>query len=912
VDIHGNATVSCTTINPADQSQTQTVDYPDSTIDAKSVTEGGLLVENTTKSGLTTTFAYDALGRRTGVTDPRTGTATTHYDTQGQVDWVEDSAGHRTEFAYDPVTGRKTGQTDALGKVTRFAYNDRGQVTHTWGDGPYPVRYQYDAYGRMSAMTTYRADEGFAADSFPASATGDTTTWHYDPATGQLTAKEYADGSQVTYTYTTAGKLETRTWARQDSGQPLTTTYGYDPATGELTTIDYSDATADIAFSYDRLGRQSRITDAVGTHTFAYNSALQLDSETVTGLYDATLTRTYDTTVPGRPAGFNLGAGYSVTYGYDAATGRFRSVAWNAAGKSDTATYGYLANSDLLEQVTTATGRKTTYGFEPDRNLKTSVRNDVNGATVSQYDYVYDAVGRRTSVADTGSAFAQAAFDAYNYNDRSELIASDRYLGTDIFDTSSPVTDRQRGYLYDPIGNRTQAEEAGVQTAYSANALNQYTDISGPTTYTPAYDADGNLQNAPDGMHYTYNAENRLIAAQPQSPADGDTRTEYVYDYMGRRVQKVVYSYSSGAWVQDKEILFVYDGWNLIKETTTADGGSSVDKYYVWGLDLSQSLQGAGGVGGLLAVIDGSLTCQYLYDANGNVGQLVDASDGSIAARYEYDPYGNLTDLGGAYANANAYRFSTKYFDSETKLYYYGYRYYSPLLGRWINRDPIGEEGGFNLYMFVQNDSIIATDSLGLRKIYLQFDDPPIGGTKIVLDALAATNAKATFFIVGQHMKEMGSGIVKRIDAAGHTIGNHSYSHWYKQSQLKGKTPADWVADFKKGEDIIYKATGKRPKLARIPGNKPEWKKDVAKALQNEGWKVLGWDWEIGGHGKGNGNPREPAVNAKTIKDNGYTNILMHPQYHRYKGAKEDLICFINALKQMGHTIDALPYEQKN
>jgi RHS repeat-associated protein len=132
---------------------------------------------------------------------------------------------------------------------------------------------------------------------------------------------------------------------------------------------------------------------------------------------------------------------------------------------------------------------------------------------------------------------------------------------------------------------------------------------------------------------------------------------------------------------------------------------------------LSQSLQGAGGVGGLLAVIDGSLTYQYLYDANGNVGQLVDAADGTIAARYEYDPYGNLTDLGGAYADANAYRFSTKYFDEETNMYYYGYRYYSAELGRWINRDPMGEKGGSNLNVLLENNPLNSFDYLGLAHV---------------------------------------------------------------------------------------------------------------------------------------------------------------------------------------------------
>ena len=112
---------------------------------------------------------------------------------------------------------------------------------------------------------------------------------------------------------------------------------------------------------YDRLGRQQTISDAVGTRTFAYNEALQLESETITGLYDQVITRTYeDGAVKGRSAGFNMGEDYSVTYGYDA-TGRFNSVAWNVAGSFNTATYSFVENSNLLQQLTTGNGLRTTY-----------------------------------------------------------------------------------------------------------------------------------------------------------------------------------------------------------------------------------------------------------------------------------------------------------------------------------------------------------------------------------------------------------------------------------------------------------------------------------------------------------------------------------------------------------------------
>ena len=139
--------------------------------------------------------------------------------------------------------------------------------------------------------TGWDSDQWFTDTTGPAAI----TQWHYNEATGLLESKEYDDGKAVTYTYTTGGRLETRTWARLDGPNPLVTTYTYDPATAELTSIDYSDATPDITFTYDRLGRQQTITDAVGTRTFAYNAQLQLETETITGLYDRTITRTYDT-----------------------------------------------------------------------------------------------------------------------------------------------------------------------------------------------------------------------------------------------------------------------------------------------------------------------------------------------------------------------------------------------------------------------------------------------------------------------------------------------------------------------------------------------------------------------------------------------------------------------------------------
>ncbi len=109
----------------------------------------------------------------------------------------------------------------------------------------------------------------------------------------------------------------------------------------------------------------------------------------------------------------------------------------------------------------------------------------------------------------------------------------------------------------------------------------------------------------------------------------------------------------------------------------------------------------------------------YFYDANGNVGQLVDPEDGAVTARYEYDPFGNAVSVDGVDAAGNVFRFSTKFYDQEVKLYYYGYRYYSAELGRWINRDPIGEEGGINLYQVVSNNIVGRIDYLGRNEVVI-------------------------------------------------------------------------------------------------------------------------------------------------------------------------------------------------
>ena len=110
------------------------------------------------------------------------------------------------------------------------------------------------------------------------------------------------------------------------------------------------------------------------------------------------------------------------------------------------------------------------------------------------------------------------------------------------------------------------------------------------------------------------------------------------------------------------------------------------------------SLQGAGGIGGLLARShdygsgNWSSHSYYHADGNGNVTYLETSAQGE-AASYRYDPFGNVVSKSGALADANVYRFSTKELHVKSGLIYYLYRFYSPNWQRWANRDPSGEQG---------------------------------------------------------------------------------------------------------------------------------------------------------------------------------------------------------------------------
>ena len=231
-----------------------------------------------------------------------------------------------------------------------------------------------------------------------------------------------------------------------------------------------------------------------------------------------------------------------------------------------------------------------------------------------------------------------------------------------------------------------------------------------PETFT--YDVDGN-QTSDGRWTNRWDAENRLIAVESLSttPDGAKRKLVFAYDWQGRRTSKIVSNFVSGSWVLTSNARLVYDNWNLLAELNATN--NAVINSYMWGLDLSDTEHGAGGVGGLIAIQStGNGMHFYSFDGNGNVTTLTSSTNGAVTAEYEYDPFLNPLRATGPMASFNSFTGSGKFWDHETGSYYYGYRYLRD--GRWLSRDPLEEIGGLNLQFFDHNDLINSVDQNGL------------------------------------------------------------------------------------------------------------------------------------------------------------------------------------------------------
>ena len=748
----GNVTVSQTVLNGSGQ-KTITVTNPDNST-VTTVYMNDRMTSSTHSVLGTTTYTYDEFNRVATATHPENGVdkvISYTYNAAGQVATVTVTSGassQTTSYTYNDM-GARTSVTLPGGRVVNYTYTDTGELATISGSDTYPQAYTYDELGRMKTLTTYRSYPG----------TPEVTTWNYDAASGFLTSKVYADSKQTTYTYNPGGQLLTRVWARG-----VTTTYGYDNA-GTQNSIDYSDSTPDISFTYNRMGQLASVTDAAGTRTNTYDANLRLASSTLPYILNGNLEYTYDAL--GRRSSVKLMQDttekLNTAYTYDAMS-RIATV----SDGTNTAEYTRLSGTNLLNTVAVRQGANTllTTTKTYDAFGKLLSTSSVAGATTRTYSYEYNDKDQRTKLT-----LADGSYWEYTYDDKGQVTGGIKYDAE-----GHAIPGQSFGYTFDDIGNRLTETKGMPLMAfnYTANNVNQYTQrtvpgyvpitgsalaeakvtvkdtdsgqiysttrdgkyfskavpvsntssakeanlevnavkydatedkdiiktVSGkyyvaqtPQSFT--YDPDGNMTSEGEWT-YTWNGENRMIVAEKS-----DKKLEFAYDFMGRRYSKKVYTGSTGNWTLASEQKFVYNNYKQIAEY---NGSDVLQKTYTW-QPIRPDVP--------LWVKDGTNYYYYIVDGNKNIRSMVDVS-GNEVAQYDYNPFGKIVASSGTYKDSNKYRFSSEYHDDESGLIYYNYRYYNVDSGRWTNRDPMGEKGGYNLYSFINNSSIGHWDILGL------------------------------------------------------------------------------------------------------------------------------------------------------------------------------------------------------
>ncbi len=679
VDERGNPSSQRTLYTEALEQRQVETQVPSSDITATSIIVDGFTIEQIDERGgnFIYTRQYLSTGILTTTTDPRGITSSTQTDIAGRPIIQTDGGGNETTISYLSCCDQAASITDALGNTVNYSYDIRNRKVAEYGTGTQPATYSYDDANRMTTLTTYRVGESTITTDPTGRTDGDTTAYVYHDATGLLLSETKADGTVETRSYDNHNRLSTTTSARGN-----VTTHSYDTLTGELLTVSYSDSTPEKTYVYNHLGQVTSITDASGTHTFTYNEYSEsLNSSQQVNTTNFAVVEQYDEL--GRSAGYlhkrATGDMQVITTGYDS-KGRIGTASFKQGSEVKEFTYSYLEGTSLLSSLASPNGMTRELSYEAQRNLITDI-NDMRGTSgVSLREYTYDAIARPATRKISRKGTVRN--DSFTYNAKSELITAAH--GTANF-----------AYDYDNIGNRKTAQEQAQEVTYDANTVNQYTAIN---SFVPEFDLDGNqtkLQTSTGIWNVEYNAENRPTKFTSEN---GNTIVEAAYDYMGRRAWKKVTS--NGAITKHER--YLYRGYLQIACIDLTRSTLNGLYYLIW--DPSEPTATRP-----LALQRYGSWFTFGLDISKNVKELFNPSS-SVVTTYDYSPFGAVSSEG---STKSPLQWSSEIADEELGLVYYNYRSYNPADGRWINRDPIAEEGGLNLYGFVGN-RVWVWDVLGL------------------------------------------------------------------------------------------------------------------------------------------------------------------------------------------------------
>jgi RHS repeat-associated protein len=663
----------------------------------------------TSPAPYTTYYRYDAGARLVATIEPSAnGTSgpflasRTIYNAQGVVDHVDE--GSLSALPADTVQPAAWAGFTTF-KTTTYTYDNSGRkISESVSSGGTTytfTQYNYDDGGRIKCVAVRMNQSAFGSQA-DACALGPEGTQGPDRIT--FTTYDPLDRPlqiQKAYRTALAYAYETNTYY---SGGPLQSTvdaagnytyYSYDPyvrlqrwyfpsptTKGSYNTADYEE------YGYDLNGNRTTLR--------------KRDGATISYTYDGLNRVTLET--------YPAGTIQNIYYGYDlrnlqvyarfgSATGPGLTTSFDGFGKVQTATTNQSGSTRSLSYVYDAEGNRQRI-THPDNNY---------------FQYAYDGLNRLTTIKENGTT----TLITWNYDNQGRpwtlsrgAAVSSTTIGYDSVsrlqtltqDLSGSAYDETRTFGYNPanqitsrsLNNATYSftQTPNIQTTYSVNGLNQYSQLNSSSTVTPGYDPNGNMTF--DGVTtFAYDVLNRMTSATATFP--GGKTGNLSYDPKGRLFQT--------AGGPSGTTQFLYDGDALIAEY---DGTGTLLRRYIHGSKVDEPLVSYEG-----ATVGVANRRFFHVDQQGSVTAIADTAGNELQVN-TYDPYGVP-----ATGNNSRFQYTGQIVLPDLGQYYYKARIYNPTIGRFMQVDPIGYKDDMDLYSYVGEDPLDRTDPTG----NLSFED---------------------------------------------------------------------------------------------------------------------------------------------------------------------------------------------
>ncbi|OPY73987.1 MAG: tRNA(Glu)-specific nuclease WapA precursor [Syntrophorhabdus sp. PtaU1.Bin002] len=643
-------------------------------------------VPQATKQGakgarLPITYEYDLDGRPTRTVDGNGNATTTEYadttsgcttcSTTGATDQPSKTVypTFSKEYTYDN-RGRRIEEKDVLtaseSYSTVITHDLAGNILTQTDKENRKTSYTSDELGRRVRMTDpatgvtendYDGRNNLTSLKDPK---GNTTTFEYD-RNNRVTKETRPMGQTTTYQYNGVGNLIRKIDVKNQKIE-----YEYDDA-GRMTGAKYFATSTDttpvktVTFTYSNAGNLTGYNDGTISATYTYDDAGRKLSETVNyGTF--TLTYSYAYYKNGQKKSLTMPDGTVYEYTYDA-NNQPSTISIPGIGVMTWNQYTW----NMPAAITLPGGTTRQIAYSPLMQPKTIAVKDPAQNTLMQYGYTYSPAGNITKKT------TEQGEHAYQYDPLYRLT-----------NATSPVIATET-FTYDPAGNRLTSADVSNWNYNNNNELTSYNGV------TYEYDANGNTTKKTDATGvaaFTYDIDNRLIGVTQ----NGSAVAAYCYDPFGRRLSKE----TSGTRTH-----YLYTDEGLVGEYNAA--GAEIKTY-------GYAPNTAWSTNPLLQKVGTS----YYYYQNDHLGtpQKMTDSSGAIVWAATYDAFGKA--MVTVNAIENNLRFPGQYYDQETGLHYNRHRYYDPKTGRYVTPDPIGLEGGINLYPYSLNSPVNRIDSLGL------------------------------------------------------------------------------------------------------------------------------------------------------------------------------------------------------